>query len=103
MRLTLFNGFYASFKEGTIWTVCEPCHILEHLTAPAETPLSAMEMGNGAAAQIAPAAVVSGGEKKRNGSMGHGASTERTPRKGITLNIVMSGRQPFALPALPST
>ena len=97
MRLTLFNGFYASFKEGTIWTVCEPCHILELSSAPVETPLSAMEMGNGAVAQIAPAAV-SGGKKKGEKSMGNGCSSSTR-----TLAAVLSGRQPSAPLALPST
>ena len=36
-------------------------NILEHPTASAETPLSTIEMENGAAAQIAPAAVSGGG------------------------------------------
>ena len=93
-------GFKQVLKRGNLWAVS---YFGTPLTAPVETPLSAIEMGNGAAAQIAPAASVSGGAKKRQGSMGHGSTTESTTRRGITLNFVLSGRQPSAPLALPST
>ena len=67
-----------------------------------ETPLSAMGMGNGAAAKIAPA-VVSGGKKKRRKSMGHGVTMESMPRRGITQANVLNGRQPSVPMALSST
>ena len=64
--------------------------VLPHKIAPAATPHLAMMTGSGvAAAPIAPEATVSGGRS--------------APRKGITLMIVLSGRQPSAPLASPST
>ena len=80
-----------------------PNLVLPHKIAPAATPDLAQMTGSGvAAAPVAPEAV-SGGRKKGQKSMGHGASTESTTRRGMTLAIVLSGRQPSAPLASPST
>lgn len=80
--------------ESSIGDVETSAHIPNDASAAAK-PLASM-MANGAAPPNVPVAAVSSGSKR------HYGSGEDSPRMGITLTIVLSGRQPTAPLASPS-
>ena len=85
---------------GTIGDVATSAHLHICKIAPAaEKPSAAIkwQMTNGAADPTAPVAAVLGGSKS------HQRKGEASTMRGMTLTIVLSGRQPTAPLASPST
>ena len=80
--------------ESSIGDVETSAHIPNDASVVAK-PLASM-MANGAAPPNVPVAAVSGGSKRY-----HGTAGEASPRMGITLTIVLIGRQPIAPMATP--